>query len=73
MKTMILLVDESEESEKAREILVKQQVPFDELPAHQVWKDVEYPMPALFTEEDVYKGLIEIQILIEELGYGQPN
>ena len=73
MKRMILLVNDSDESFEAREMLMKTGVPFDELPAHPVWEEIEYPMPALFSEHGIYKGLEEIDYLIGELGYGRPS
>lgn len=73
MKTMILLTNGSDECKKAKSILVEAEVPFDELPAHKVWEEIEYPMPALFSEHGIYKGVEEIEFLIGELGYGQPN
>jgi len=70
---MILLVDNSDDCLKARKMLIEANVPFDELPAHPVWEEIEYEMPALFSDHGIYKGLEEIEFLIGELGYGNPN
>lgn len=53
--------------------MTQAEVPFEELPAHPIWSEIEYPMPSLFTAEGIYKGMEEIQKLIGELGYGKPS
>jgi hypothetical protein len=71
--TIILLTNQSQECIKARKILTKTNVPFDELPAHPVWEEIDWPIPSLFTSSKIYKGLEEIESAPMEMHYGKPN
>ncbi len=73
MKRIILLANQSKDSKKAREILIEKEVPFDELPTHPVWTEIDWPIPTLFTADKIYKGLEEIKAAPEEMNYGKPN
>ena len=75
MKRGILLakITPSEECKKARSVLTTAQVPFDELPAHSVWSEIEWPIPTFFADGKIYKGIEEIEKAPGELGYGKPN
>jgi hypothetical protein len=73
MKTRILLTNKSEDSQKAKLMLTNAEVPFDELPAHPIWEEIEYPIPSFFVDDEIHKGLEEIELMIEVLGYGKPS
>jgi hypothetical protein len=73
MKTKILLLDDSADSEKIRKLFMEKGVPFDELPAHTVWKDIEWPIPTFFTDEKIYKGTEEVETVPAELFFDSPN
>jgi hypothetical protein len=70
---IILLTNKSQDSQTAQKILREKNVPFDELPAHPVWDEIDWPIPSLFTENKIYKGLEEITKAPEEMNYGCPN
>lgn len=74
MKTRILLVsDNSEECAEAKQILVDAQIPFDELLAHPVWSEIEFPIPSFLTDKGNFLGLEEIKLVPGVLGYDEPN
>ncbi len=75
MQNLILLFDDKKPSTSALAALRTAGVPIDELPAHAMWEEIEYPVPCLFDRDTkkIYKGLEEIEKMIGESGYGKPS
>ena len=61
----ILLIDNSADSEKAADLLTFSKITFEILKADAFWKEIDFPVPSLFREGEIWKGLENIKVLVE--------